>query len=171
MKIFGPKSLSHYLFYISRLCAISCIALITFILLSLWLDNYEMIKDQFHISLPLIPDTKIKGFYQANIITTITLIMLYFSVFFYMLSNILKTFKAKKLFTDKAIKQLNYFAFLNLVAGTILYFIIHFAIMQKSDFRDIHNLILNIILGVFVLFVASVFKNGFQVQNENDLTI
>lgn len=171
MKIFGPKSLSYYLFYLSRFATIGSLLLILFILISLSTENFEMVNGQFQINLPLIPNTKIKGYNQTDIITTITLLMLFSSVFFYMLSNILKTFKALKLFTHKAVKQLNYFALLNLVVGPILYFIIQFAIMQKSDYRNIHNLVLSIILGVFVLFVASVFKHGFQVQKENDLTI
>ncbi|WP_424371962.1 DUF2975 domain-containing protein [Muriicola sp.] len=115
-------------------------------------------------------ETFIKGFYETNIILTITLAMLFFAIFFYLLSNILKTFKAEKLFTQKAIKQLYYFAILNLFIGPSLYFVIHF-IMKKSSFNDAHNLILSLLLGVFVLFIRAVFKRGFNVQNENDLTI
>jgi len=58
-----------------------------------------------------------------------------------------------------------------LFAGPLLYITIHFYIMEKTSFKDIHNLILSILLGVFVLFITAVFKHGFQVQSENDLTI
>ncbi|NNC34205.1 MAG: DUF2975 domain-containing protein [Croceitalea sp.] len=171
MKMFGPNSLSYYLFYFSRIAAFGSIALISFILLSLATDNFHMEGDQFQIALPLLPDTYIKGFYEANIITTITLTMLFFAIFFYLLSNILKTFKAEKLFSEKAINQLNYFAILNLIVGPSLYIIIHFFIMKHPSFSNIYNLLLSLLLGVFVLFIRAVFKKGFHVQNENDLTI
>lgn len=171
MKIFGPKSLSHYLFYLSRIAAFASIVLIAFILISLGAGNFEIVDNQFQIALPFFSETYIKGFYKENIILTITLTMLFFGFFFYVLSNILKTFKADKLFTSKAIKQLNYFAILNLIVGPILYLVIHFLIMDKSSFSDIYNLFLSLILGVFVLFIIAVFKKGYNVQNENDLTI
>ena len=80
-------------------------------------------------------------------------------------------FKADKLFTSKAIKVLNQFAILNLVIGPIVYLTIHFIIMNKSNFSDIYNLFLSLLLGVFVLFIVAVFKKGYNVQSENDLTI
>ena len=171
MKMFGPGSLSHYLFYLSRVAAIGSIALISFILISLGVGNYEIVGNQFQIALPLLKDTYIKGFYESNIIITITLVMVFFATFFYILSNILKTFKAQKLFTEKTVKQLGKFAILNLLIGPVLYFIIHFVIMKKSGFSDIYNLFLSLLLGVFVLFIQAVFKQAHRVQNENDLTI
>ena len=171
MKFFGPKSLSHYLFYSIRVVTIVCILLLAFILHSFVIGNFELIGNRFQIKIPLFPKTYIEGFYQVNIITTITVTMVYFTLFFYLLSNILKTFKASKLFTSKVIKELNYFAILNLVAGPILYLIIHFIIMNKSNYKDIFNLILSLLLGVFVLFITAIFKRGFYVQSENDLTI
>lgn len=171
MKMFGPKSLSYYLFYVSRLASIGSLFLITYILISLAFENYDTVENQFQIPFPPFTETYIKGFYQTNIIITITLAMLFFTLFFYMLSNILKIFKAEKLFTAKAVKQLNLFAILNLIVGPVLYGLIHFLIMKKSNYADIQNLFLSLVLGVFVLFTAAVFKHGFQVQNENDLTI
>lgn len=170
MLMFGPQSLSYYLFYLSRIAAIGSIVLITYILGSLATGNFEIADKQFQIALPFLPETFIKGFYESNIIATITLAMLFFFVFFYLLSNILKTFKADKLFTKKAIKQLNYFAFLNLVIGPALYFLIYF-IMEKSNFNDVYNLLLSLLLGVFVLFIRAIFKKGYIVQHEQDLTI
>jgi hypothetical protein len=43
--------------------------------------------------------------------------------------------------------------------------------MDKSSFGNIYNLFLSLILGLFVLFIVAVFKKGYNVQNENDLTI
>lgn len=170
MKIFGPNSLSNYLFYISQLATIGTLLLLVFILISFVTGNYELVDNQFSIQIPFT-ETNIKGVYKNNVIGTISLILSFFIIFFYMLSSILKTFKAKKLFTEQAIKWLNRFAFLNLLVGPLLYFYIHFFVMNKTNFRDIHNLILSLLLGFFVLFIIAIFKRGFQVQSENDLTI
>lgn len=171
MKMFGPKSLSHYLFYAGRLATLGSLMLISFILISLITNNYEMANNQFQIAIPFFSETYIKGFYRPNIIITITLSMLFLSVFFFTLSNIFKTFKAPKLFTKRAIKQLNYFAFLNLVVAPLLLLTIDFFIMEKQQIGNVFNYLLTFILGVFLLFISVVFKQGFQVQNENDLTI
>lgn len=171
MKIFGPNSLSHFLFYLSRLCTIGSVSLIAFILISLLLHNYEIVNNQFKIGLPFFPETFIRANYQSQHIITITLSMLFFAVFFYLLSTIFKTFKAPKLFTDRAIKQLNYFALLNLIAAPLLFLTIDFYIMQKQQIGNILNYLLTFLLGIFLLFIVAIFKRGYQVQNENDLTI
>jgi len=171
MKIFGPNSLSHFLFYISRLCTIASITLIAFILISLFVGNYEIVNNQFQISLPIFSSTFIRAAYQPQHIITITLVMLFFSIFFYLVSNIFKTFKEPKLFTDSAIKQLNYFAFLNLIVAPLLFLTIDFFIMEKQQIGNIFNYLLTFLLGIFLLFIAAIFKQGYQVQHENDLTI
>ncbi|WP_419214235.1 DUF2975 domain-containing protein [Maribacter sp. X9] len=115
--------------------------------------------------------TFIHGDYQFNVILTIT-IYLFFSVcFFYIISNIFKALKEESIFNKKAIFNLQIFTVLNLIIGPILYVLIHFPIMNKTDFRDIHNLILHLIFGVVALFISTIVKKGYQLQNENDLTI
>lgn len=171
MKFFGANSFSSYLFYTSRICAVGGIVLTVFILLSLAFGNFSVVDDQFQISVPFFSELYIKGFHTQNTIISITAILLYSSLFFYALSLILKSFKSDKLFTEKAIRQLNFFSILNLVAFPILYLFIHFVLVKKSTYSGIHNLILSIILGLFVLFIAAIFKRGVKVQRENDLTI
>lgn len=169
--MFGPKSLSYYLFYVARVSTFLSLALICFILLSLATNNYETVDGQFQIALPLLPETYIKGFFDSKIVITITLAMLFFCVFFYLLSNILKTFKDRKLFTKKAIKHLKYFAFLNLVVAPILFIVIDFIIIGRPHIGNIYNYLLTFLLGIFLLFIAAIFNQGYLVQSENDLTI
>ena len=176
MKLFGPKSISTYLFFICRITTIGSILLLLFILLSFTFDNFEVINGQFKIEVPLFSELYIKGIYNQSILISIYLILIFMSVFFYILSFILNSFKSEKLFTAKVIKHLNLFSILNLVVFPILYFlihgfIIHGFIIQTPSFRSIHNLFLSLILGVFVLFISEIFKRGLKVQQENDLTI
>jgi|AntAceMinimDraft_5_1070358.scaffolds.fasta_scaffold72949_3 hypothetical protein len=170
MKIFGPKSLSLYLFYFSRLFTILITLLIIFILISFVTENYALIDNRFEIKIPLM-ELYIKGIYQSNIITTISLTLFFYILFLFQLSKIFQTFKSEVLFTKKSIKQLKYFALFNVIGAPLAFVLIHFIIMQHSGFRDVPTYLLHIILGVFVLFIAIVFEKGYQVQAENDLTI
>ncbi|TMU55361.1 DUF2975 domain-containing protein [Flagellimonas algicola] len=170
LKVFGPNSLSKYLFYIFRAISIGFLLFIIYIDLSFLLSNVEIINARYYISLPIL-GVVAKGDYQTNVIVTITLSMLYGTIFFYVLSNIFKAFVSETVFTESAIKHLRYFSFLNLLVGPLLYLVTHFFIMQHSDYRGIHNPILNIIFGVTALFIVHIFKKGYAIQSDNDLTI
>ncbi|MFS4454627.1 DUF2975 domain-containing protein [Maribacter sp. 2304DJ31-5] len=134
------------------------------------MENYELLENRFGIKIPLT-GSYIQGVYQSNVITTIALTLFFYVLFFYKLSSILKTFKAKTLFTATAIKRLNHFALFNLIGSPLAFVLIHFAIMKHTTFRDLPTYLLHLILGVFILFIVTVFKKGYQIQAENDLTI
>lgn len=170
MRFFGPKSISHFFFYFFRLLAIGTALFVIYIDAAFLTGNFETYNGRYKMDIPLT-GTFIQGDYQLNVIITISIGLLFGTVFFYMLSSIFHAFKAKVLFTKSAVSLLKYFALLNLVAGPVIYVLIHFVIMQKTNFRDIHNLILHLLIGIVALFVAEVFKKGFFVQQENDLTI
>jgi len=171
MKLFGPKSISSYSFYCSRIAAVGSIVLAIFILLSFAFENYSIVDGQFQIAIPFFSELYIKGLYAKTMILSIILIILFIGGFFYVLSLIFKSFKSEKLFTHNAIRHLNLFAVLNLLVFPILYMGIHFMIIKNSNFGSIHNFFLSIVLGIFALFIAAIFKRGLSVQKENDLTI
>ncbi len=170
MKMFGPKSMSTLLFYLTRLIAIGIVFFVTYIDISFLTKNFELNKGRYKMDIPLT-GTYIHGDYQLNVIVTISIGLLFGFIFFYMISNIFKSFKADILFTKVTVKRMNHFALLNLLAGPFLYVIIHFVIMQKENYRDIHNLIIHILLGLLILYGTAVFKRGFEVQSEHDLTV
>ena len=170
MKMLGPNSVSHYTFYLFRLIAIGTVLLFLFICISFLTGNFEVVNHRYGIDVPFF-GTQITGDYKANVIITISLGLCFAAIFFYLLSNIFLALKEKGIFNKKAITNLKFFTILNLIIGPILYLLIHFPIMQKTNFGDIHNLILHLILGMISLFVLHIFKNGYLVQSENDLTI
>ena len=170
MRFFGPKSISEYLFYLFRLCSIATAAFVAYIDLAFLSGNFEVSGSRYKMDIPLT-GTFIEGDYQLNVIVTISLGLFFWVILFFVLSKIFVAFKARVLFTASAVRWLNIFAILNLVAGPLLYVLIHFIIMQKTNFRDIHNLILHLLIGIVALFVAEVFKKGLFVQRENDFTI
>ncbi len=170
MKIFGPKSFSHLLFYLFRTLSILILVFVIYIDISFLTGNFTHENGRYFMDIPL-SGTFIEGDYQFNVILTISLGLFFGAIFFFVLSTIFKALKESVIFNRTAVKSLSFFTFLNLAIGPILYFIIHYVIMQKDNYRDIHNLILHIIFGIIVFFVATIFKQGKQVQSENDLTI
>ena len=168
--MFGPKSFSTFAYYAAKVIAVLIGIFILYMGISFLFGNYELSKGRYNLNIPVF-NTKMEGVYSPNIIITILLGLSYYVIFFLMVSRIFKTLKAEVLFTKTAAKRINNFALLNLIVGPCLYVIIHYFIMQKTNYRDIHNLFLHFFIGFFVLFIAKVFKRGSLVQSENDLTI
>ena len=146
------------------------LVLLVYILGAFASGHFILENERFTIAIPL-SESVIKGDYRNNVIVTICLTLGYYVIFLFVVSQIFKTFKAKVLFTERTLKQLRYFALLNLAIGPSLYFLIHFIIMNHTNFRDLPNLLLSLFLGICTLFIIEVFKNGFNIQSENDLTI
>lgn len=170
MKMFGNKSVSTFLFFVSRIFTIAIGLLLVFILMSLATGNFELLDNRFEIKIPL-SEMSIKGFYESNIITTISITLFCYTLFFYGLSEIFKVFKSENIFTKIVVRRLKYFALFNLIGPPLVFILIHYFIMQHSNFRTVPTYLLHVILGTFVLFIATIFQKGFQVQQENDLTI
>ena len=166
----GPNSLSHYIFYLFRLIALGIVLLSLFMGISFLTGNFEVVNHRYSIPIPLF-GTQLTGYYKANVIITVVILLCFSSIFFFLLSNILKALKEKGIFNKKAIINLKLFTILNLIIGPSLYLLIHFPIMQKTNFGDIHNLILHLIVSMISFFVLYIFKKGYSVQSENDLTI
>ncbi|WP_396633059.1 DUF2975 domain-containing protein [Maribacter sp. R86514] len=170
MKIFGPKSLSAFFYYIFRSISIVLLAFLTYTEFAFITDRFTVEDGRFDMKIPLI-GSSIQGDYQFSDILTITLILIFGILLLYLLSNIFKALKKTVIFNKGIIKNLKLLTILNLIIGPVLYFLIHYPIMHKTEFRNIHNLILLIIFGMISLFLTYVFQKGFSVQSENDLTI
>ena len=170
MKIFGPKSLSALFYYIFRSISIVLLAFLTYMEFAFITDRFTVEDGRFDMKIPLI-GSSIQGDYQFSDILTISLILIFGILLFYLLSNIFKALKETIIFNKGIVKNLKLLTILNLIVGPVLYFLIHYPIMHKTEFGNIHNLILLIIFGMISLFLTYVFKKGYTVQSENDLTI
>ncbi|WAC00847.1 DUF2975 domain-containing protein [Lacinutrix neustonica] len=145
LKMFGKRSLSTLLFYVVLLCLL----FVVFIFFQFIPDL--LFKDDIPVLLNILP-------------------MLGYLGFLIPLGLLLNTFRKEKIFTSKAVKYLNIFAVLNLVipAFNVLVSIL----IYDFEFMEVApGLPLHIMLVIFSLFLASVFKQGFQIQQENELTI
>lgn len=168
--MFGPKSISSFLFYLFRSITIGLGIITSYVAISFATGNFESLDGRYKMNIPLL-GTYIHGEHKTNVFITVSIGLLFGTIFLYMLSNIFETFKRETLFTQRAVKRMKDFALLNLIGSPVVYIIIHFIIMKHNHYRDIHNPIIHIVLGLLILYGTAVFRRGFEVQSEHDLTI
>jgi hypothetical protein len=94
----------------------------------------------------------------------------FYGVFFLLLSNVFNAFKQPKLFTKYGVSQLKCFYLANITLPwlTILLASI-FAGKIEEGLEWVA--IIHFFLGVFAYFLAAIFKQGLELQNEQDLFI
>ncbi len=170
MKMFGKKSVSTVLFFITRAIVICCFVFILFLTFSFLSDDLITVSNgEFNIKLPLT-DSFIKGQYDSNVIISIFTSFIFYGFFFYVLSLVFKVFKQNPIFSNKAISYLSLFTSVNILACLVLiginFFVLNEVLLESMVYGMMH-----IILAIFVAFITAIFKQGFQLQQENDLTI
>ncbi|WP_324025027.1 DUF2975 domain-containing protein [Maribacter sp. BPC-D8] len=170
MKIFGPKSLSAFFYFIFRSVSIVLLTFLIYMEFAFITDRFTVNNGRFNMKIPL-SGSSIDGNYQSSDILTISLILIFGILLLYLLSNIFKALKQTVIFNKGIIKNLKLLTILNLIIGPVLYFLIQYPIMHHNKLGNIHNLILLVIFGMISLFLTYVFQKGFSVQSENDLTI
>ncbi len=94
----------------------------------------------------------------------------FYGLFFLLVSNVFNIFKQPKLFTHYGVKQLRWFYIANL---TLPWLSILFASIFAGKIEEGLEwvAIIHFFLGVFAYFLAAIFKQGLQLQNEQDLFI
>lgn len=169
MKIFGPKSLSLYLYYITRILMILSGLLFLFLMYNLFTSGFTIYENHLRMELPFT-DTHLEVLNESNVPLMVMVSFLFYSFFFYNLSKVFKTFGARKLFTQHVQKTLIYFAYLNLIVPFV-YTLAHVIIIQDWHLTQLPYALLHFILGIIVFFISALLKQGKQLQLENDLTI
>lgn len=96
----------------------------------------------------------------------IALIALY-GLFFWLLSNVFKTFRQEKLFTEQSVQRLRVFYLINFLAP-LPFLIIHLVTGYEEEIM-ITISGLHAVLGVFAYFMAVIFSRGLILQKEQDL--
>ncbi len=104
IKMFGPKSLSTYLFYASRILTIVSGICFLSLIYAMTTKNYTSVGNQLRIELP-IKGMHLEILNEPNIPIMIISGLLFYSIFFYTFSNVFKTFKARKIFTLRCAKN------------------------------------------------------------------
>ncbi|GAB3515760.1 hypothetical protein [Emticicia fontis] len=167
------KIVSKILFYITRILAffyLGTAAYSTFCLLTGWGLGFRENKKYFHVMYPFTDTPFLNGDYNMPyIIFEFLLVLGLYGLFFLLASNIFKVFFQPKLFTEFGIRQLRYFYLANLLLPTLA--VLFASIFAEVDDMAVILIILHFILGVFAYFFAAIFKQGLQLQKEQDLFI
>ncbi|SFH86888.1 DUF2975 domain-containing protein [Halpernia frigidisoli] len=198
MKITGTNSLAKYLsyfaFFIFAFCAVHLVYELvghavlyykhqsgsqifpnTFILNKNvgWTRNkWTIPMDQllkFKINYPFSSVQVVTGVYGSSQIIYNSLAFLFLSLFFFLSYKTLKEMSTDKIFNPNAIKWLKHFAYFNLIVAIL--FILYTVFFHSIDISIIFQIFFSGFLGIMILFVVDFFKKGYQLQNENDLTI
>ncbi|MGX7668459.1 DUF2975 domain-containing protein [Flavobacterium pedocola] len=92
-----------------------------------------------------------------------------YGLFFWVLSNVFKTFKQERLFTREGLKNLKQFYQFNLLLYPVA--IIIWSLFSIEDFPFFAMIVAHAIMGIFIFFMAAIFQQGVNLQNEQDLYI
>lgn len=168
------RMIASSLYYLSRAVAIPyfATALYSMVCMVLNLSGYQVIGDgkRFVINYPfsnspfLIGDD-VRFYYKFELIAFLAL----YGLFFWLLGNIFSTFREKKLFTLQGVKRLQIFYLLNFVIPVC--FLIGHVIYNYEVMLLIVLTLLHAVVGIFAYFMAVIFKQGLNLQNEQDLYI
>jgi hypothetical protein len=160
------------LFYLSRIIALPYLLTAAYALISIvfktpafslfdggkrFVINYPFTSNRF-----LIGDD-----YSFGYILDMIAFMGLYGLFFWLLSNVFKTFREQKLFTPKGVKRLTIFYLFNFL--TPLPFLVMHMIQGYEVGSVVVITILHAVLGVFAYFMAVIFSRGLHLQNEQDL--
>lgn len=95
--------------------------------------------------------------------------MLAYTLFFWLLSNVFKVFFQEKLFTQSNIIHLKRFYLTNIILPVLL--VIFSSFFIEIDTGILMIIALHLVLGVFIFIFSEIFKQGLNLQNEQDLYI
>jgi len=167
------KLVSKILFYITRILAAIYIAVTLYSVVCImtgWSIGYYGEEEHFHIFYPFTRQVLMNVNNNTPYILFEFLIPLsLYGIFFLLASNIFRIFHRPKLFTREGIQQLRIFYLANwlLPIG---------AVILAGIFANIASLAfalvaIHFILGIFAYFLSAIFKQGLNLQNEQDLFI
>jgi hypothetical protein len=167
------KVVSRILFYITRalfmlyffMAALSLLALTTG-----WGLQLREGGKYFTVYYPFTKTGFLNGDYNTTYIIFYYLLPIsLFGLFFLLLGNACKVFYQPKLFTPYGIKQLRVFYLANCIVPAPIVLLI--SIFGEVEQAAMLMVALHFTIGIFAFFLAAIFKQGVQLQNEQDLYI
>lgn len=167
------RIISAIAFYLTRIMAAVYLltAIHLFISVVFKLPTLKLLENnRFAITYPFTAKNYLLGSaYTASYITEMILLIAFYSAFFWLLGNVFKTFRQKKLFTVQGVRQLKWFYITNLIVCPALFLIL--SIYSIEDYPYMVMIIAHGIVGIFALFIAAIFEQGVNLQNDQDLII
>jgi len=168
------RIVSKTLFFITKILAAFYIAVTGYAAISTLSGFSFLVKDdgkRFAVCFPFTQTPFLNGENDWGYIVFNFLLPLgFYGAFFWLTSNVFKAFFQTRLFTEKGLRQLRYFYVINICALPII------ILAAKVSTGKIEEgltgaTVIHIILGVFAYFLASLFRQGLNLQNEQDLFV
>lgn len=167
------KIISKILFYVTRFLAILYFAMSLHSIISLstkWSLNIKDNGKYFQVCFPFTNKPFLNGEYYTEYIVFYFLVPIsLYGLFFLLVSNVFKVFFQPKLFTEYGVKQLKLFYLGNLILPSLTALIT--SIFTKVEDPTEILILLHFILGIFAYFLAAIFRQGLNLQKEQDLFI
>ncbi len=160
-------------FYLTKIIAIGYLVTALHVIISavFKLSSFKPLENnRFAICYPFTSKPLLIGSENTtSYIFEMVAILIFYSAFFWLLSNVFKTFRQQKLFTVQGVLHLKWFYILNL----FIYPILFIALMAIShEYQPYLPLLFgHVIIGIFALFLAAIFVQGLKLQNDQDLYI
>jgi len=165
------RAVATGLFYLTRIVAVPYLlsgayALIAIVFRTASFDLVE--HGRFVIFYPFTREPFLIGdenttFYKTELVA----FLLLYGVFFWSLGNIFLTFRGRRIFTPKGVQRLKIFYWLNFTVPA-LFLVVHLGISYEVMLM-IGLTMLHVTLGVFAYFMAAIFSQGLNLQDEQDL--
>jgi hypothetical protein len=169
----SAKTVSKILFYVTRLLSFFYffITLLSIFALSTGLGlGFRENGKYFQVYYPFTKTPFLNGDNNSTYIIFYYLLPItLYALFFLLAGNVFKVFFQPRLFTANGVKHLKVFYLANLILPGL-------ALVLTSIFAEVLDAMeiltaVHFILGVFVYFLAAIFKQGLNLQNQHDLII
>lgn len=167
------KLISKIFYYICAVAAIGYLGTFIYVLFclltGLGITPYNE-HLQLHINYPFtnMPFLNIENNYPY-IIFSLSIPLFLYGVFFGLSARLFKVFFQPKLFIKENVTELSRFYIFNIFIPLPLVIAARFFVEIETAVLAL--VIVHFILGIFCFFLANIFKQGLQLQNEQDLYI
>ena len=167
------RIISAIAFYLTRILSAGYLVTALHLLLSavFKLSTFKLLPgNRFVIYYPFSSKPFLLGSaFTVSYVAEMFLLILFYGAFFWLLSNIFKTFRQTRLFTSKGILYLKQFYITNLVICPVLFLTLSMYSTEDYPYGVIGTA--HGIMGIFALFIAAIFQQGVNLQNDQDLII
>lgn len=167
------RHISIIAFYLTRVMAAGYILTALYIILCVLFQPstlQHLPGNRFAICYPFTSEHFLLGAeYTVGYITEMILVIFLYGAFFALLSNVFQSFRPQKIFTMKGIRHLRFFYLINLFLFPLVFLIL--GIYSIEDYPYVAMITAHCIMGIFALFLAAIFEQGLNLQNDQDLII
>ena len=167
------RILARILFYLSRVLCFLYFGMALFSLIAFtcgWGLNVVDEGQHFQVYLPFTHTPMLLGDYNTTYIVFYFLVpLIFYGLFFLLLGNVFRVFYQPRLFTAKAVRHLQVFYLGNFIVPLLV--MLSTALFATLDEMHIVLTALHYVVGIFAYFLAAIFRQGVQLQNEQDLYI